>query len=249
MLFAGRERELLGDWAFPSMTAVQGAITDDDVAEFARTYARPDGWRGAEGLYRSMLAEGDEIKALANARPLTMPVLAVGAGGGPFTLSTVSQVAAGQVASVQLDGVGHYAALEAPDALSTAILDFLATVDAAGCHAWILGQGDRSHLMVIGPAGRLVAGGALAALRPVGSRIRQVGIPEDNESASRRWRPISERGRRHLADALSSVMSNAESAGWGTLVDQLGAVAWPDQADVAEMRVREPVRELQAVAE
>jgi pimeloyl-ACP methyl ester carboxylesterase len=123
MLFAGRERELLGDWAYPAMTAVPGSITEDDLAEFARTYARPDGWRGAEGLYRSMLSEGDDLRALAATRPLTMPVLAVGAGGGPFTLGTLSQVAAGHVASVQLDGVGHYAAMEAPEALSTAILD------------------------------------------------------------------------------------------------------------------------------
>lgn len=132
MLFAGRERELLGEWAFPSMTVVRDAITEGDVDEFARTYARPAGWRGAEGLYRSMLSEGEELKALAGASPLTMPVLAVGAGGGPFTLSAVSQVAAGQVASVQLDGVGHYAAMEAPQALSTAILEFLASVDGAG---------------------------------------------------------------------------------------------------------------------
>ena len=125
MLFAGREHELLGAWAFPSMTVVQGSITEDDVAEFARTYARPDGWRGAEGLYRSMLSEGEEITALATSRPLTVPALAIGAGGGPFTLATVSQVAAGHVASVQLEGVGHYAAMEAPDALSTALLDFL----------------------------------------------------------------------------------------------------------------------------
>ncbi len=131
LLFAGRERELLGTWAFPSMTAVPGSITDDDVAEFARTYARPDGWRGAEALYRSMLTEGDDIKTLANTSPLTMPVLAVGAGGGPFTFGTVSQVAAGDVVSVQLEGVGHYAAMEAPDELSTAILGFVATVDAS----------------------------------------------------------------------------------------------------------------------
>jgi len=131
LLFAGRERDLLGSWAFPSMTAVAGSITDDDVAEFARTYARPDGWRGAEGLYRSMLAEGDDIKALAADRPLTMPVLAVGAGGGSFTFGTLSQVTAGDVASVQLDGVGHYAAMEAPGELSTAILAFLATVDGS----------------------------------------------------------------------------------------------------------------------
>ena len=68
LLFAGRERELLGRWAFPSMTAVAGSITDADVDEFARTYARPDGWRGAVGLYRSMLAEGDELQGARRGR-------------------------------------------------------------------------------------------------------------------------------------------------------------------------------------
>jgi pimeloyl-ACP methyl ester carboxylesterase len=131
ILFVGRERELLGNWAFPSMTAVAGSITDDDVAEFARTYARRDGWRGAEGLYRSMLSEGEDLQAVASSRPLTMPVLAVGAGGGQFTFGTLSQVTAGEVVSVQLDGVGHYAAMEAADDLSTAILGFLDKVEAA----------------------------------------------------------------------------------------------------------------------
>lgn len=130
LLLVGREREVLGQWAFPAMTAVQGSITDADVEEFARTYSRPHGWRGAIGLYRSMLAEGDSIRALAGASPLTVPVLAVGAGGGPFTAETVRQVMAGALTSVQLDGVGHYAALEAPEALATAILDFLVGVDA-----------------------------------------------------------------------------------------------------------------------
>lgn len=131
MLFAGRESALLGEWAYPSMTVVPGSISEADIDEFARTYARAEGWRGAEGLYRSMLSEGDDIKALASSRPLTMPVLAVGAGGGPFTLGTISQVSTGNVASVQLDGVGHYAAMEAPEELSTAILDFLASIEAA----------------------------------------------------------------------------------------------------------------------
>jgi pimeloyl-ACP methyl ester carboxylesterase len=129
MLFTGREHELLAEWAFPSMTATPGAVTDDDIAEFARTYARPDGWRGAEGLYRSMLSEGAEITALATSRPLTMPVLAIGAGGGDFTRSTLEQVTAGPVTSVELESVGHYAAMEAPDAVSSAILAFVATVD------------------------------------------------------------------------------------------------------------------------
>lgn len=131
MLLVGRERQFLGEWAFPAMTAVQGSITDDDIDEFARTYARPNGWRGAVGLYRSMLSEGDEIRAIAESQPLTVPVLAVGAGGGPFTAGTLAQVTAGDVRSVQLEGVGHYAALEAPEELSAVILEFLSSVDAA----------------------------------------------------------------------------------------------------------------------
>jgi pimeloyl-ACP methyl ester carboxylesterase len=131
MLLAGREREFLGHYAFPAMTRVPAAITATDVEEFARTYSRPDGWRGAIGLYRSMLREGAEIKALAQARGLRVPVLAVGAGGGPFTSATMSQVTSTDISAVSLDGVGHYAAMEAPEELAKAILGFAGSVDAA----------------------------------------------------------------------------------------------------------------------
>ena len=47
MLLAGREREFLGQFAFPAMSATPGAITDADIEEFARTYSRPGGWRGS----------------------------------------------------------------------------------------------------------------------------------------------------------------------------------------------------------
>ncbi|WP_116952968.1 alpha/beta fold hydrolase [Jiangella endophytica] len=129
LLLAGRERAFLGEWAFPGLTAVRGAITDADVDEFTRSYARPDGWRGAAGLYRSMLAEGEEFRALAQAHPVTAPVLAVGAGGGSFTADTMRQLTRDDIATAQLDGVGHYAALEAPAALASVLLDFLASVD------------------------------------------------------------------------------------------------------------------------
>ncbi|GID26208.1 alpha/beta fold hydrolase [Paractinoplanes brasiliensis] len=121
LLLAGREREFLSRYAFPSMLADAAAVTASDIEEFARTYARPDGWRGAAGLYRSMLREGDELRALPS---LAMPVLAVGAGGGPFTAATMTQVAP-KIEEVQLDGVGHYVALEAPERLAAAILTFI----------------------------------------------------------------------------------------------------------------------------
>jgi pimeloyl-ACP methyl ester carboxylesterase len=130
MLFPGRERDLIGGWAFPSMTAVPGAISESDVDEFVRAYSRPNGWRGAVGLYQSMLAEGDDLRALAASRPLAMPTLAVGGFGGSMTVQTLGQVVHGEPASVQLDGVGHYVAMEAPDALAQAILSFLTEVDA-----------------------------------------------------------------------------------------------------------------------
>src|ERR1700686_2804913 len=130
MLLAGREREFLGQFAFPAMSATPGAITDNDIDEFVRTYSRPNGWRGAIGLYQSMLKEGPEIKALAETLGLKAQVLAVGAGGGPLTSGTMSRAAASEVRSVILEGVGHYAAMEAPDRLANAILGFIKSVDA-----------------------------------------------------------------------------------------------------------------------
>jgi pimeloyl-ACP methyl ester carboxylesterase len=77
-----------------------------------------------------MLSEGDDLKALAATNPLTIPTLAVGGFGGTMTVNTLNQVTQGEVASVQLDGIGHYVAMEAPDALAEAILSFLTEVDA-----------------------------------------------------------------------------------------------------------------------
>ncbi|MEV4083282.1 alpha/beta hydrolase [Nonomuraea fuscirosea] len=130
LLLARRERDFLGRYAFPAMNATPGAITDADLDEFARAYSRPDGWRGAIGLYQSMLREGSQIRALAESPGLRAPVLTVGAGGGPFTADTLSQVTSTEITSVQLDGVGHYVAMEAPAALADAILGFVAGVDA-----------------------------------------------------------------------------------------------------------------------
>ena len=130
MLLAGREREFLGRFAFPAMTVVPGAVDDADLDEFTRCYARPDGWGGAAGLYRSMLGEGEELQALARSRPLPVPVLAVDAGGKSFTDTTLRRVSAGPVESVVLDGVGHYVALEDPGRLAAALLEFTASVDA-----------------------------------------------------------------------------------------------------------------------
>ncbi|ETA07797.1 MULTISPECIES: alpha/beta fold hydrolase [Gordonia] len=128
LLIAGREREVLGEWAFPTMTTVEGAVGEEDLDEFVRVFARDGGWRGAAGLYRSMLAEGEEFRARA-AVPLAVPMLAVGSSGGAFTAQTLAQISGGPLSAMEFDEVGHHVALEAPDRLATAVADFLADVD------------------------------------------------------------------------------------------------------------------------
>jgi len=130
MLLVGRERPFIGDFAFRTMSAVPGAITELDIDEFVRAYSRVGGFRAAGGLYRSLLTEGPELVALAETSPLTAPVLAIGAGGGGFTQASMTRASAAPVRSVLLEGVGHYAALEAPDRVAEALLEFVDRIDA-----------------------------------------------------------------------------------------------------------------------
>ncbi len=127
MLLAGRERAFIAEYAIPSLNATADAFETGDIDEITRCYARPDGFAGASGLYRSLLTEAEEIRELAG-RGLKAPVLAVGGGSGAFTSATMQQVAT-DVRGVSLDGIGHYAAMEAPDRLADTLLAFYSELD------------------------------------------------------------------------------------------------------------------------
>jgi pimeloyl-ACP methyl ester carboxylesterase len=131
MLLPGHERELLAGWAYPLMTATHDAVTDVDMDEFVRTYARPDAWRGTEGLYQGLFSDNGATKALAEAHPISVPVLAIDGGSYPFTENTFRRVAAGEITAAHIQNVGHLEAQEAPEQLAAAILDFTGQVDAA----------------------------------------------------------------------------------------------------------------------
>ena len=79
------------------MCATPGATSHADVDEVVRTHSRDNGWRGATGLYRSMLEEGADITGLAERPGLNAPVLEVGAGGGAFAADTMSKAARSEV--------------------------------------------------------------------------------------------------------------------------------------------------------
>jgi pimeloyl-ACP methyl ester carboxylesterase len=129
LLLPGRERQLLAGWAYPLMTAVKDAITERDIDEFTRTYARPHGWRGTAGLYQSIFTDNGQTKALAEAQPLAVPVLTVEGVNAPLTEQAFRQVVADQVTSVRIEGIGHLVAQEAPEKLAAAIGEFTDHVD------------------------------------------------------------------------------------------------------------------------
>ena len=128
MLLAGREREFLAGYAFPAMSGTPGAVSEGDIDEFTRVYSRQGGLRGTAGFYGSMLAEGDEIRALAAHGRLKMPVLAVDGGTGDLTRLTLAQVAE-DVTTAKVDDVGHLVAMEAPAALAATLLGFYRRLD------------------------------------------------------------------------------------------------------------------------
>jgi len=126
MLLTGRERAFIADYAIPALAANPDAFTDTDINELVRSYARPDAFAGAAGLYRSLLSEGDDLRTLA-AGKLNMPVLAV-AGFSGRTPATLRQVAT-NVTAVHIERIGHYVAMEAPDQLAAALHSFYTDID------------------------------------------------------------------------------------------------------------------------
>jgi pimeloyl-ACP methyl ester carboxylesterase len=127
LLFEKEARAFVGEYLYPLYGASSAAVSPEDVTEFARTYGRSGGFSGAAGLYRGMLTEGEELRTLARDKPLQMPVTTIGSRGGEFTYEAFRGVTAHEVTALQLDGVGHYVAQEAPYPLADRLLEVLAT--------------------------------------------------------------------------------------------------------------------------
>jgi pimeloyl-ACP methyl ester carboxylesterase len=122
LLFEKEARAFIGEYLYPLYGVPRSATTAEDITEFARTYGRPGGFSGAAGLYRSMLTEGEELRALAREVPLRAPVTTIGSRGGGFTHAAFNAVALQDVAEIHLAGVGHYVAQEAPQLLAKTLL-------------------------------------------------------------------------------------------------------------------------------
>jgi pimeloyl-ACP methyl ester carboxylesterase len=127
LLFEKEAHAFVGDYLYPLYGVPGTAVSSEDVTEYARTYGRPGGFSGAVGLYRGMITEGQELRTLARDRPLRVAVTAIGSRGGDFTHAAFSSITTKKVTAIQLDGVGHYVAQEAPQQLADVLLESFAT--------------------------------------------------------------------------------------------------------------------------
>lgn len=123
LLFEKEAGAFIGDYLYPLYGVPRSAVGPDDVAEFARTYGRPGGFSGATALYRDMVAEGDSLRDLAQRAPLRGKVTTIGSRGGGFTQAAFLGVTAIEPTAIQLDGVGHYVAQEAPQELANVLIE------------------------------------------------------------------------------------------------------------------------------
>ena len=114
-LVRGREDIFFG-YEFAIQTGDGTKLPDDVVDYYVRLLSKRDALRGCFGLYREWDATLEAERRPAQARPLTMPVLAIGgAASWGEEVGKAMKPLANDVQSVVIPGTGHWVAETAPD--------------------------------------------------------------------------------------------------------------------------------------
>ncbi len=126
-LVTGRE-EIFYRWEFD---AAAKPLPDEVIAYYVSMLSHPDSLRASFEWYRALdttIAQDEQRKA----RPLSMPVLAIG-GEASFGTHVADALAlvADDVQGVVIPGTGHFVAEESPDEMLDALTAFLAPVPVA----------------------------------------------------------------------------------------------------------------------
>lgn len=129
-LTAGREREYL-KWFYRNFAWRADAISEADIDEFARCYAKPGGMRAGFAYYRAAAQDARDNKALFDGGlRLEMPVLALGGekwearGRGMEPYACLKPVCADIVGEV-VPAAGHFLVEDQPDHVNARLVQFL----------------------------------------------------------------------------------------------------------------------------
>jgi pimeloyl-ACP methyl ester carboxylesterase len=133
-LIEGRE-ELYLRWFTENFGHPSYEISDEDMAEYMRTWGRPETMSAGLEYYRALPQDFVDNTEFARTAKLPMPVLAIQAAGpmpffGVFTENKVAkslEFVAEDVTAVLMEDVGHWISEEKPEELARILLDFFAT--------------------------------------------------------------------------------------------------------------------------
>ena len=134
-LVAGRERLYL-DWFYKTFAYFPGAIDEEALDEFTRTYSQPGAMRAGFAFYRNIAQDAkDNAELLATGFRLPMPVLGIaggvsyphGRGRGASVEASLNRVAT-NVRCVVLPECGHFVPEEQPEATSRLLVEFFAGI-------------------------------------------------------------------------------------------------------------------------
>ena len=124
-LVTGRERIYLS-WFYENFSGMKGAITQEDVDEYLRTYSDPKALRAGFELFRTLPTDLKH-NAASSQVPLRLPILALG-GEKSMGIKTCEalKVLATDVRGSIIENCGHFVPEEYPDLLANYILNFFA---------------------------------------------------------------------------------------------------------------------------
>lgn len=125
--FRGRERELLS-WFFWHGAANPSAVSPEHLEAYVREIAKPGALRAGIEYYAAVWTDLTANQELMQTK-LAIPALGVGGSAniGPMCAKAMQGVAE-SVTTAVIDGAGHWVSDENPEALTTVLLDFFATL-------------------------------------------------------------------------------------------------------------------------
>lgn len=124
-LAGGCERALIRAF-FDFFADDPAAMPDDELEALALDYARPGSWHAVARVFATYAAEDVADNTARLARPLAMPVLAMGGSTNKTAVLSAMRKVARDVRGGVLERGGHWLAEEVPELVLREVLPFLA---------------------------------------------------------------------------------------------------------------------------
>ena len=128
-LLSGREREYVG-WFLKVKTLSPGTFDDAEIEQYAAAIAADGGLRASLAYYRDAAESARKNREALEEQHLTVPVLGIASSHGSIPDMAASlKPWADNTTGIVVPDAGHFIPDEQPDAVATALADFITEGD------------------------------------------------------------------------------------------------------------------------